>query len=100
MKKWALTNTWEYFTRNTTDPKGDAAKPALGELTAPTVKPACQFIKEPLTTPDAEIMAVTRSGELTLWLANSAKNDRNDDLRWQGWLFLDYIKLVPVLPEE
>jgi hypothetical protein len=56
-----------------------------------------QYIDTPVTTPDASIMEVDRVGELTMWLCNTARSNATSA---QGMLFLDYIKLVPKLPEE
>jgi hypothetical protein len=56
-----------------------------------------QFIGSPLQTPDADVMLVSNPGTLMLWLCNTA---RATTASAQGMLFLDYIKLVPVLPEE
>jgi uncharacterized surface protein with fasciclin (FAS1) repeats len=104
MRKWELTNTWNYFYRNTTAYKPAANPPhpaAVGELRVSENQTAIQFIKSPVQGPDAEILEVPWSGELTMWLTNTAYNPTNtSDQFWQGWLFMDYIKLVPVLPEE
>jgi uncharacterized surface protein with fasciclin (FAS1) repeats len=58
-----------------------------------------QAIQTPVKSPQAYIMPVPTAGELTLWLCNTAR-DRNYASQLQGLLFLDYIKLVPILPEE
>jgi uncharacterized surface protein with fasciclin (FAS1) repeats len=55
-----------------------------------------QLLKEPLRQ-GADTMKVSRAGALTLWLCNTA---RATTASAQGMLFLDYIKLVPDLPEE
>ncbi|MDR3365858.1 MAG: fasciclin domain-containing protein [Prevotellaceae bacterium] len=56
-----------------------------------------QLINARLTTTDADVMKVDKSGQLTLWLCNTA---RSTAASAQGMLFLDYIKLVPILKEE
>ncbi|MDR0711342.1 MAG: fasciclin domain-containing protein [Prevotellaceae bacterium] len=56
-----------------------------------------QFLKQPLKTPQAEVLKVTNVGELTLWLCNTT---RRNATREQGMMFLDYIKLVPILEEN
>jgi uncharacterized surface protein with fasciclin (FAS1) repeats len=58
---------------------------------------APQFINTRLTTQGADVMKVNNAGELTLWLCNTA---RATTASAQGMLFLDYIRLEPVLPEE
>ena len=55
---------------------------------------ARQDINEPIVSDNAEIMQVDRTGLLTIWLCNTTRSNAT------GPLFLDYIKLVPVLPEE
>jgi hypothetical protein len=62
-----------------------------------TLEEKTQFIKRPLTTPQAATMVVPNVGNLTMWLCNTT---RNNSTRLQGMMFLDYIKLVPILPEE
>ena len=55
-------------------------------------------IRGPVDDTDAPtIMTVSRTGMLTMWLCNTARTAAANS---QGPLFLDYIKLVPVLPEE
>ena len=56
-----------------------------------------QLILEPINSPTANILRVDRVGELTMWLCNTALSTTGSE---QGMLFLDYIKLVPKLPEE
>jgi uncharacterized surface protein with fasciclin (FAS1) repeats len=56
-----------------------------------------QAIQSPVRS--AYTMQATRAGEATLWLCNTAR-DKDYASQLQGYLFLDYIKLVPILPEE
>jgi uncharacterized surface protein with fasciclin (FAS1) repeats len=58
-----------------------------------------QAIQAPVQSPQAYAMAVPRAGAVTLWLCNTAR-DKDYAAQLQGYLFLDYIKLVPVLEEE
>jgi uncharacterized surface protein with fasciclin (FAS1) repeats len=51
----------------------------------------------PITTANADVMAVPSTGTLTMWLCNTA---RSVTASRQGLLFLDYILLVPRLPVE
>jgi uncharacterized surface protein with fasciclin (FAS1) repeats len=62
-----------------------------------TLEAGRQFLKRPLETPGAATMVVPNVGELTLWLCNTT---RSNTTRQQGMMFLDYIKLVPILEEE
>ncbi|MDR1342490.1 MAG: fasciclin domain-containing protein [Prevotellaceae bacterium] len=56
-----------------------------------------QLLNAQSTARGADTMRVSHAGELTLWLCNTA---RATTASAQGMLFLDYIKLVPELPEE
>ena len=56
-----------------------------------------QLLKRPVNDPRAAVMEVDRTGELTIWLCNTA---RTIAANAQGMLFLDYIRLVPILDEE
>lgn len=57
-----------------------------------------QLLKEPvMNDPDSELMKVPHAGSLTMWLCNTT---RSAAASAQGMLFLDYIKLVPILPAE
>ncbi|MDR3366652.1 MAG: fasciclin domain-containing protein [Prevotellaceae bacterium] len=62
-----------------------------------TLDAKTQFLKRPLPTAKDDVMVVPNVGELTLWLCNTT---RRNTTRKQGMMFLDYIKLVPILPEE
>ena len=65
-------------------------------------KTGTQFILEPVDEPDAHLLKVNRAGVLTLWLCNttgSEKHTQTNGQSAQGMLFLDYIKLVPILEE-
>jgi uncharacterized surface protein with fasciclin (FAS1) repeats len=50
----------------------------------------------PITTPNSDVMTVTNTGTLTMWLCNTA---RSNAASRQGLLFLDYILLVPRITE-
>ncbi|MDR1343311.1 MAG: fasciclin domain-containing protein [Prevotellaceae bacterium] len=67
------------------------------QLSQWTLEEKTQFLKRPLTTPQAAIMVAPNVGDLTLWLCNTT---RSNSTRLQGMMFLDYIKLTPILPEE
>ena len=56
-----------------------------------------QLLKQPINDSRASIMEVDRTGELTIWLCNTA---RTIAANGQGMLFLDYIRLTPKLPDE
>ncbi|WP_157257575.1 fasciclin domain-containing protein [Dysgonomonas macrotermitis] len=56
-----------------------------------------QYITTAVKGDDASIMSVPASGNLTMWLCNTAKTNATQS---QGMLFLDYILLVPKLPAE
>jgi uncharacterized surface protein with fasciclin (FAS1) repeats len=56
-----------------------------------------QLLDQPVSAQDAEIMTIPQTGELTLRLCHTP---RSTTAFFQGWLFLDYIKLVPILPAE
>jgi len=51
----------------------------------------------PITTANSDIMTVTNTGTLTMWLCNSAQSIAASR---QGLLFLDYILLVPRITQE
>lgn len=55
-----------------------------------------QIVNAPLNTPDADIMVVPQTGNMTLWLCNTARSNASSK---QGLLFLDYILLVPRISE-
>ena len=50
-----------------------------------------------VSTSDADVMTVPKTGELTMWLCNTARSNASSR---QGLLFLDYILLVPRIIEE
>ena len=62
-----------------------------------------QYITEPVNEPDASILKVDQTGEMTLWLCNTPRNFSSPQgalpTNAQGVMFLDYIKLVPILEE-
>jgi hypothetical protein len=97
MSKWRLKFADTYYSRNTSTSNSYAD---YGKLTTTERSRLAQFIRNPVNAPDAEVMKVPRNGEVTMWVANTTKNDRNESVLFQGWIFVDYIKLVPVLPAE
>jgi uncharacterized surface protein with fasciclin (FAS1) repeats len=62
-------------------------------------KQRAQAIQAPVSTSQAYIMSVPAAGELTLWLCNTAR-DKDYASQLQGFLFLDYIKFVPILEDN
>ena len=56
-----------------------------------------QLISSEFTTSDADVMTVPTWGTLTMWLCNTAESTSASA---QGMMFIDYIKLVPILPAE
>ena len=61
-----------------------------------------QYILQPKSDTDAGILKVEQTGELTLWLCNTTRTNATAGgtlLGAQGMLFLDYIKLVPIVEE-
>jgi uncharacterized surface protein with fasciclin (FAS1) repeats len=56
-----------------------------------------QLISSKVTTANSDVMTVPKSGNLTLWLCNTAESTASSA---QGMMFVDYIKLVPILPAE
>ena len=61
-----------------------------------------QYVQNRVPEPDSHILKVPRAGELTMWLTNSASNDDNTttDFQNKGPIIMDYIKFVPILPDE
>ncbi len=57
---------------------------------------ATQMVSAPVS-PLADVMTVSKTGTLTMWLCNTA---RSNTASRQGLLFLDYILLVPRITEE
>lgn len=56
-----------------------------------------QIIDQEKTDPLPDVMTVPRTGEMTLWLTNTAVTNQASR---QGLLFLDYLLLVPRITEE
>lgn len=56
-----------------------------------------QIVGDAVTSPNADLLSVNKTGELTMWLCNTA---RSTSASRQGLLFLDYILLVPRITEE
>ena len=69
----------------------------LSKLRQWTLETTTQLLTAPITSPDAEVMNVPRTGTMTLWLTNTA---RSNAASRQGLLFLDYILLVPRINEN
>jgi len=60
------------------------------------------YILQPINEPDANILKVGQTGELILWLCNTTRTNVTAGSTLggaQGMLFLDYIKLVPIVEE-
>lgn len=76
-------------------------RPELTRLKQWNFADASQLLTTPVTTPDVVtpdpyLMTVPKTGELTMWLCNTA---RSNTASKQGLLFLDYIVLVPRINE-
>ncbi|HEY6914232.1 MAG TPA: fasciclin domain-containing protein [Paludibacter sp.] len=56
-----------------------------------------QLLDIPVTTANADVMTVPKTGTLTMWLCNTA---RSNTASRHGLIFLDYILLVPRIVEE
>ena len=95
MRKWRLIFTDTYIRPNT-DPNQSGYATTRINL--------CQFVSHPVPEPESHILKVPRAGELTMWLTNTPKNEGHDTgNNWEmgkGILALDYLKLVPILPDE
>jgi uncharacterized surface protein with fasciclin (FAS1) repeats len=81
--------------------QGVAGRKELTRLKQWNFADASQLLTTPVTTPDAVtpdpyLMTVPKTGELTMWLCNTA---RSNTASKQGLLFLDYIVLVPRINE-
>ena len=57
---------------------------------------ATQIVSTPITTAGSDVLTIPTTGDLTMWLCNSA---RSITASRQGLLFLDYIVLVPRINE-
>lgn len=95
MSKWRLIfmDTW---IKGNTDPNESEYSTTRVNL--------CQFVSHPVPEPNAHILQVPRIGEMTMWLACTAKNEENiGGQNWEmskGPFTIDYIKLIPILPDE
>jgi len=58
---------------------------------------ATQIVSTPITTAGSDVLTIPTTGDLTMWLCNSA---RSITASRQGLLFLDYILLVPRINEQ
>lgn len=58
------------------------------DASAPT-----QYLVEEVNTPEAKVMTVPTMGELTMWLCNTTRYNNEN----AGFMFLDYIELVPIV---
>lgn len=78
-----------------------------------------QLVQNPVPEPNAYVLQVPRTGEITMWLTNTARRDFHPEHNnqgtssatanrtgsnraelWRGYIIMDYIRLVPVLPDE
>ena len=59
-----------------------------------------QLVDHKIQESGADELKVPRNGEMTMWLTNTTINTRNETDRWYGPLFLDYLRLEPILPYE
>jgi uncharacterized surface protein with fasciclin (FAS1) repeats len=71
--------------------------PELTRLSLWSLQPKTQFLKNQLVAAESSTVTVSQAGEMTLWLVNTTRRNTS---RQQGMLFLDYVKLVPILPNE
>ncbi len=85
---------------------GKAGVKELTKLTQWSLQSPSQLINAPIPLsapdpiyydPNADFLAVDKTGTLTMWLCNSV---RSIEAKYQGLLFLDYILLVPRITEE
>lgn len=56
-----------------------------------------QLLSAKVTGTNSDVMTVPTSGNLMMWLCNTTTSTSTSA---QGMMFLDYIKLVPILPAE
>jgi len=68
----------------------------LTKLKRYNLAPTTQYVTTPITTTGSDILSVPNTGNLTMWLCNTA---RSNTASRQGLLFLDYIVLVPRINE-
>jgi uncharacterized surface protein with fasciclin (FAS1) repeats len=71
--------------------------PELTRLALWSLQPKTQFLKNQLSLAENSTVSVPQAGEMTLWLVNTTRRNTS---RQQGMLFLDYVKLIPILPAE
>jgi uncharacterized surface protein with fasciclin (FAS1) repeats len=78
--------------------QGMAGVRELTKLKQMNLVPTTQLVDfaTPITTANSDVMTVTNTGTLTMWLCNTA---RSNAASRQGLLFLDYILLVPRVTE-
>jgi len=76
--------------------QGKAGVQELTKLKQWNLIQTSQLVEAPVV-PNADIMTVSRTGTMTMWLCNTA---RSNAASRQGLLFLDYIMLVPRINEE
>lgn len=77
--------------------KGKAGVRELTKLRQHTLQLPAQTVLEAVPGDAAELLRVNRTGEMTMWLCNTA---RSNAASRQGLLFLDYILLVPRITEQ
>lgn len=75
---------------------GKAGVHELTKLRQWNLIPTSQLLDTPYKGENNDMVAVTRSGEMTIWLTNTASSTTASR---QGLLFLDYILLVPRITE-
>jgi uncharacterized surface protein with fasciclin (FAS1) repeats len=76
--------------------QGKAGVKELTKLKRYNLVPTSQLIGTQVTTSNADVLTVPNTGELTMWLCNTARSNASSK---QGLLFLDYIVLVPRINE-
>ena len=77
--------------------EGLAGKHEVTKLKQWNLIPITQLLDSPVETPGSDVVNVSRTGTMTMWLTNTA---RSTTASRQGLLFLDYILLVPRITEE
>lgn len=77
--------------------QGMAGVHELTKLSKWNLVTTTQTLDSPVTLPNADLMVVPQTGNMTLWLCNTARSTTSSR---QGLLFLDYIMLVPRIADE
>jgi len=76
--------------------KAGGLLPELTKLKRYNLAATTQYVTTPITTTGSDVLTVPNTGDLTMWLCNTA---RTNTASRQGLLFLDYIVLVPRINE-